>query len=81
MPGKTFSMNQYSSIRKALSLLFLSLLMLGSAWAQNGTIRGKINNNDGQALEGVSINWGTAQDAKSSADGSFILELPAGNYT
>ena len=74
-------MNQSYSIRKAFSWAILSLISIGAAWAQTGTITGKVSDNDGTPLEGVEITWGSSSSAKTTADGSYVLELPAGTYT
>jgi len=73
-------MNQSYSIRKAFSWAILSLISIGAAWAQTGTVTGKVSDNDGTPLEGVEITWGSSSSAKTTADGSYVLELP-GSYT
>lgn len=74
-------MNQSYTVKKAFSWAILSLICIGAAWSQTGTVSGKVSDNDGSPLEGVEITWGAAGSAKTTADGSYVLELPAGGYT
>jgi len=74
-------MNQSYTVKKAFSWAILSLICIGAAWSQTGTVSGKVSDNDGSPLEGVEITWGAAGSAKTTADGSYVLELPAGSYT
>ena len=56
-------------------ILFLSL----SVSAQNRTITGKINSNNGTPVEGASVTVkGSQTGVTSKADGTYSIQVPAG---
>ena len=65
--------------KNLLSLLFLCLVALSSAFAQSRKITGTVTGaDDGQPLPGVSVKiQGTSTGTTTSAQGAFSLTVPA----
>jgi TonB-linked SusC/RagA family outer membrane protein len=65
---------------KRLLCLFLSVLLIGTAYAQTRTVTGKVTSSeDGSSLPGVSVIVpGTKTGTTTNADGQFSLSVPAG---
>src|SRR5690606_15575703 len=65
--------------QKLLSFFLASFLLLGAAYAQERTIRGKVTSSAGEALPAVSvIVTGTTTGTQTNAEGDFILNVPDG---
>ena len=70
-------------IIQSLSVFFLTIIFLGTAYGQSGKISGKVvDGNTGEALPFVNVMVeGTTQGAASDIDGYFsIIGLGPGNY-
>ncbi len=67
---------------KASKFIFLCLLMaisMVSAYAQNGTVQGKIMDDEGQVAPGINVSvQGTTIGTIADANGSYSLSVPAG---
>ena len=64
---------------KVLSLLIIFLGVSFLAVAQNAAIKGKVTNQSGKGIEGITILVkGTSKGTATNADGSFSIEAPAG---
>jgi len=49
---------------------------------KHGVVRGKVTDaNDGLAVAGASVSFGSAGSATSGADGSYLVQIPAGDIT
>lgn len=71
-------------ITQSLSVFFLSIIFLGTAFGQNGKIAGRVTDGStGEALPFVNIMIeGTTQGAASDLDGNyFIINISPGVYT
>jgi TonB-dependent SusC/RagA subfamily outer membrane receptor len=66
--------------KNLLTLLFLSLIAISSAFAQTKKITGKVTNaDDGSALPGVSVKiQGSSTGTQTNADGSYTIEAAQG---
>lgn len=63
-------------------ILHLIFLPASAAWAQNGTVKGKIITETGEALPGVTILLkGTTNGTTSDGEGNYSLNVPNGNGT
>ncbi|MCL4640931.1 MULTISPECIES: SusC/RagA family TonB-linked outer membrane protein [Olivibacter] len=64
--------------QKLLSFFLASFLLLGAAYAQERTIRGKVTSQDGEPLPGVSVVVsGTTVGTQTNQDGNFSLNAPS----
>lgn len=64
--------------KRKLEYLFVLLLLLSSA--VNAQVRGTVKDKDGAPIPGANVLWmNTALGGSTSADGSFVIEKPAGN--
>ena len=64
---------------KVLSLLIIFLGVSFLAVAQNAAIKGKVTNQSGKGIEGITILVkGSSNGTATKADGSFSIEAPAG---
>lgn len=71
-------------IIQSLSVFFLTIIFLGTAYSQSGKISGKvIDGSTGEALPFVNVMIeGTTQGAATDLDGNyFIINLPPGTYS
>lgn len=75
-------------LKYALITKLVLLFSFSTAFAQNGSVKGKVKERDGKALEGVLIratnakNKTIVREAKSDAKGDFeITDVPAGDYS
>lgn len=67
---------------KALLLCPLFMLFMNAAWAQNKTITGKVTDEKGAAISGVSVVVkGSKSGTTTDASGNFRLSVPAGATT
>lgn len=66
-------------MKKLLQSLFILMLFVGSAWAQNRTITGTVTDNaDGTPLPGVTVKvTGTKLGTQTTADGKYSLNVPS----
>lgn len=65
--------------QKLLSFFLALFLLLGAAYAQERTIRGKVTSSTGEALPAVSvIITGTTNGTQTNAEGNFNLNVPEG---
>ncbi len=63
-------------MKKIVLTFFVSILILG-AWAQNKTVSGKVTDENGAPLEGVSvIVKGNSQGTQTKKDGAFAISIP-----
>ncbi len=63
-----------------IALPVVALLAAGLAWA-DGTVGGKVVDVNGKPIEGVIIRVpGTTNEATTFADGTYVLDVPAGAY-
>ena len=69
-------------MRKIIILMMCSLLMITQLWAQNLTVSGKVLNEKGEPLSGVSVTAiGTKKGVATTADGTFSLSVPSNAKT
>ncbi|MBL7843657.1 MAG: TonB-dependent receptor [Cyclobacteriaceae bacterium] len=72
-------------MKRILQLMFVALLILplGSAWAQDRTVTGKVTSQeDGSGLPGVNVTLkGTTTGTVTNVDGNFSLSVPASGGT
>ena len=69
-------------MRKIIILMMCSLLMITQLWAQNLTVSGKVLNEKGEPLSGVSVTAiGTKKGVATTADGTFSLSVPTNAKT
>jgi outer membrane receptor protein involved in Fe transport len=66
-----------------LSFVFLFLFVASFAWAQTGTITGKVVNDDGDPIGGATVELTNTQiHTTSNSAGEYTLsDVPPGNYT
>ncbi|HEY5406964.1 MAG TPA: SusC/RagA family TonB-linked outer membrane protein [Ginsengibacter sp.] len=65
---------------KVLSLLLFFLGVSGLAMAQTTMVKGKVTNEAGKGIEGITVLIkGTTTGAATKADGSFSIEAPSGS--
>ncbi|RYY56099.1 MAG: TonB-dependent receptor [Chitinophagaceae bacterium] len=73
----------YSRLSRSKPVMLIAMLLLGflHAGAQNITARGKVTNESGEPVAGVSVTLKTATTTGTSTDGngSFTLSVPAGS--
>ena len=63
---------------KAIPMLIITMLLGSAAFAQKN-VSGKVTGPDGKAVGGATVSVkGTAVATSSSADGSYIIAVPAG---
>lgn len=66
-------------MNRTLPLFFLLLLLAGTAFAQERTLSGKVNDETGQPLPGVNIVLkNSTRGTNSAADGTFSLKVTGG---
>lgn len=66
---------------KSFSLSFILLLIPAVIFAQNGVLKGRVTDSQGQPLSGISISLeGTNQATETSATGVFFIKDKPGNY-
>ncbi len=69
-------------MRSTLLSALLGLLLIPTAFAQVGTIRGTVVDQTGQAIPGVNVVLdGTTLGTASDLDGEYSFQAPAGTYT
>ncbi len=68
---------------KQFIVILISLILVHTAWAQQGTLRGTvIDNSNAETLIGVSaVIEGTTTGTSTDLDGKYSLKLAPGNYT
>jgi iron complex outermembrane receptor protein len=83
-PHKNFSMTIFKNFKTLMLVLLVMIFSINNILAQNGTVTGVVKDADGTALTGASLS-AIASAFRSTtlagADGSFSLNLPAGNYS
>ncbi|MCL4642315.1 MAG: TonB-dependent receptor [Olivibacter sp.] len=63
--------------QKLLSFFLLCILLIGAAYAQDRRIRGKVTNEVGESLPGVSvIVAGTTTGTQTDSDGNYAITVP-----
>ncbi|MFQ6008268.1 MAG: beta-sandwich domain-containing protein, partial [Candidatus Zixiibacteriota bacterium] len=70
-------------IKTCVVLICVLLVPFAMAWAQTGTIAGKVTDEDGNPLAGANVEIvGTSMGAATSNDGTYLISnVPAGSYT
>ena len=73
-----------TNLKTHMFVLLFIILSINNIMAQNGTVTGSVKDADGTALSGASLIALTTAFKSSTVagnDGSFTLNLPAGNYS
>lgn len=66
-------------MRKTITFLIIILLSISSVYAQNITVKGKVNDNTGSALPGVTIKVkGSQAGTVTDVNGNFSISAPQG---
>ncbi len=69
-------------MKKLFTLLLFNFLFINALYAQRTSITGKVQNEDGVALQSVNINVEKSNvSSRTDENGQYELRLPAGKYT
>jgi iron complex outermembrane receptor protein len=69
-------------MKKLYTLLLLNFLFLNALFAQNTTVKGKVQNEEGVALQHVNITVEKSNvNSRTDENGNYEMSIPAGKYT